>query len=148
MKTRKTCLICSAPVTLMRMRGRAGTNVIFKNWRVALVNPDAASALCDAHFLTWISSPHAQAFLYMGTGVERVGLTRRGFERVARLVGMRPRALKKRLVRARPKKKLRQHDWAIRQAWFDNNPWLALVLGCSGILVSVVHGLALTRRAA
>ena len=141
------CLVCGAPVSLIRMRNRRGVaaSVSFKDgWAVSLTSKGSAIRLCDTHFEVLLREKLAIAWL-SSMGINQVGLSVFGFKRIAKTHGLTPRLLKKRLQVACQKAALAKrrkkdaHDWAFTEAqyaWIKKHPTWALFGG-----YAAMHGI-------
>jgi hypothetical protein len=123
-------------------------------WRVCAADPRKVPALCDEHFNLWTGSTLAQHRLAAAVpeAWRGVGLTAYGFKLLARAVGLRPRVLRRRIVReyawnrTLERRKRGRHDYldgVIKERNFrealKRNPWLAAVY-TPGALLGAVTG--------
>jgi hypothetical protein len=117
---------------------------------VCTADPRKVPALCDDHFNLWLHSPLARIWLAESAPEtwRGVGLTAYGFKLLARAIGVRPRVLRRQIVRGyarrwtaerRAKGRHDYLDGVIRQRNFrealDRNPWLAAVVGPGAAMV-------------
>jgi len=88
-----------------------------------------------------------------------VGLTAHGFKLLAQVVGMRPRVLRRHIVRQHTRswtldrRKRGRHDYldgvlkarALREA-FEKNPWLGALIGSGALVGSIAYALGVFGR--
>ncbi len=160
----KSCAACGEPAGLLLVRARGGGCVqLGGGWRVCSADPHKVPALCDAHFNLWMYSPLAQLWLAAVIPEARrgVGLTPYGFKLLARLIGMRPRVLRRHITREHARRwtlerrKQGRHDYldgVLKQRAFDEalkkNPWMAAALMPGALLGAIVGYIGLPRKAA
>lgn len=155
-----SCLVCGSAVTLKLFRGVAGATVSFKDGSVQLLPAADVPALCDTCFVVWSTRKLAVVWLYVETGVYRIGLSAKGFAMTARAHGLRPKTLKKWLKKygrelvLQERRAYGSHDWAIERArslLFMESPWAGAALGLGGMTAGVIgylYGMMLPKEAA